>query len=182
MKIGVISLVPRQEPLWVDEFVSPITKIISKKGHEFEIIPYDTKIENFQSFDKFILSGSPLGNFEANSHLEHFRWIRRTRKPILGICAGMQIIGQLYGFELTDEVSIGLEYVKPIADNPFFDEEIQTYQLHTKKITGKHPSFEVFAQNSQGIQGIQHQETHLYGVLFHPEVRNPKIIEKFLNL
>lgn len=182
MKIGVISLIPNQEPLWLDEFISPITKIITKKGHEFEVIPYNSKIENFQSFDKFILSGSPLGDFEANSHLEYFKWIRRTQKPIFGICGGFQIIGQLYGFELSPEVSIGLEQVRPIVTNPFFDEEIQTYQLHTKKITGKHHSFEVFAQNSHGIQGIQHKEAHIYGVLFHPEVRNPKIIEKFLNL
>lgn len=182
MKVGIISLIPEQEPLWVDEFVKPISKIIEKTGNTFEIIPYDSKIENFESFDKFIISGSPLGNFEANENISYFKWIRKTQVPILGICGGMQIIGQLYDFELVEDKSIGLEKVRVIAENPFFSKEIQTYQLHAKKISGKHSLIEVFAQNSQGIQGIQHKKDHIYGVLFHPEVRNPEIIEKFLNL
>jgi GMP synthase-like glutamine amidotransferase len=42
--------------------------------------------------------------------------------------------------------------------------------------------FFVLAKSQKCVQAIQHKIKPLFGVMFHPEVRNPEIIEKFLNL
>ncbi|MCJ7423113.1 hypothetical protein MUP01_02450, partial [Candidatus Bathyarchaeota archaeon] len=55
------------------------------------------------------------------------------------------------------------------------------YELHKYSIK---PSLEldVLAESNNCVQAIKHRERNIYGVLFHPEVRNRKIIEQFIFL
>ena len=181
MNIAIISLIPNQEPLWIDEFVKPIEKILNQLGHNTLIIPYH-KTPNTNSFDKIIISGSPLGDFEANANLNYFKWIKNLDKPLLGICGGMQILTQIYSSELKNSLNIGLDSIKPTKDNPLISKPYQVYQLHAKTIT-PNKEFEIIAKNNtEYAQAIKHKTKPFYGVLFHPEVRNQEVILNFLKL
>lgn len=181
MNIAIISLIPNQEPLWVDEFVTPIEKILKEHNHTTQIIPYH-KTPNTNSFDKIIISGSPLGDFEANKNLHYFEWIKSLDKPLLGICGGMQILAQMCDCELINSLSIGFEWIEPTKDNILIKKPSQGYQLHAKT-TIANKEFEIIAKNNKNtIQAIQHKTKPFYGVLFHPEVRNEEIILNFLKL
>ena len=40
----------------------------------------------------------------------------------------------------------------------------------------------LLAESSKCIQAVKHKEKNIYGVLFHPEVRNQEILKKFIQL
>jgi GMP synthase-like glutamine amidotransferase len=41
--------------------------------------------------------------------------------------------------------------------------------------------FEVLAETTTCVQAIKHVQKDIFGVLFHPEVRNREIIERFIH-
>ena len=181
MKIALISTIPNKNTLWEDEFTKPIYNEIVKNSHKVDIIHF-RELKNLEKYDKIIIAGSPLGDFKAHNNLEKFDWIKTIDKPLLGICAGMQIIGETFGAKLYDSLEIGLSTI--IVDRSFAlceKGEIQAYQLHAKNVEPNN-LFEELAYNNQGTQIIKHKNKDIYGVLFHPEVRNPEIIRNFLNL
>ena len=101
-----------------------------------------------------------------------------------GLFAGMQIIGLVFGGESRKEKEIG--FYKERFDREFLgikkDSEIEVYHLHNSYITL--PSdFESYSEANNGIvQAMKHNSKEIYGVLFHPEVRNPEIIVSFCKL
>ena len=47
-----------------------------------------------------ILSGTALKDTATLSQPEKFMWLKETEKPVLGICAGMETIGVVFGMRL----------------------------------------------------------------------------------
>jgi GMP synthase-like glutamine amidotransferase len=41
-------------------------------------------------------------------------------------------------------------------------------------------TFDVVAESAQCIQAIKHKQRNVFGLLFHPEVRNPEILQRFI--
>jgi GMP synthase (glutamine-hydrolysing) len=70
-----------------------------------------------------------------------------------------------------------------VKENLLFSSSFDAYTLHNYSVKPC-PDFEVLATASEcnRIEAIKHKERDLYGVLFHPEVRNADIIERFLSL
>lgn len=169
---------PQKDSLWKEEFVAPIVKII-KGICDYEIEHFS---ENFNAanYDKIIISGSPLGDFESMGHIDKFKWILDTEKPVFGICAGMQIIAKIFGCDLHDCQEIGMTKVKTLMGNKLFEGEFEVYSLHNSGV-GMNENLNILAESGKCIQAIKHKEKEIYGVLFHPEVRNHDMIIKFLN-
>jgi GMP synthase (glutamine-hydrolysing) len=69
--------------------------------------------------------------------------------------------------------------VTAIAQNPLFNGDFKAYSLHSFCVE---PSevFEVWAQSPKCLQAIKHKSKPVYGVLFHPEVRNQEILKHFV--
>ncbi|HII85303.1 TPA: hypothetical protein HA273_01700 [Candidatus Bathyarchaeota archaeon] len=51
---------------------------------------------------------------------------------------------------------------------------MHNYSLESPK------DFEVLATSEKCVQAIKHKSKNIYGVLFHPEVRNQEIIRRFV--
>jgi len=153
------------------EFVEPIKRMVD----EFIIKRFDniTKDDLIKA-EKIIICGTALKDFD---YLEtNWNWIETYDKPLLGICAGAQVIGKAYGIHLKYEINIGQQKVETIKPNVLCDGEFNAYFLHTKNVEG----LETIA-TSQGKPCIlKHPKKEHYAVIFHPEVMCSNIIRNFL--
>lgn len=164
------------------EFVKPILSVVEPLEacivkHYLDVDP--SEVENYSHI---ILSGTTLKDFEFLEHLECFQWIKTCTKPILGICAGMQTIIRLYGEKLVPCQQVGMTEITTTKPNPLFSGAFQAYSLHTYSIAPENQTFYVIAESSKCVQAIVHKKKPIYGVLFHPEVRNPQILKQFIEL
>ena len=158
------------------EFVLPLCDIVEPL--EFEVKHY-SEVTDVEKYEKVILSGTPLKDFGYLNEMNRFEWIRDCNMPILGICAGMQVIGLVFDSSLKLCREIGMTEIKTIRENPLFSSTFRAYELHTYGITPS-DNFEILAISEKCIQGIKHKGKKIYGVLFHPEVRNKDIINQFI--
>jgi GMP synthase (glutamine-hydrolysing) len=98
----------------------------------------------------------------------------------------MQAISLIFGETLVKNKEIGMVDVKTKIENPLFMGDFKAYCIHTKTVKGSNKktlrSFEILAGSKDCIEAIKHKEKPVYGVLFHPEVRNPEIIVSFLKI
>lgn len=170
-----------REPLHELEFVNPIERILSGKDlsfftkHYSKVSPADLK-----KADKVIICGTSLKDNQFIEDKLFFGWIKSFDKPLLGICAGMQIICVIFNGKIKSKQEIG--FYKEIFKREFlgvFGEQ-EVYHLHNNYCTLP-KGFEEFTE-SELPQAMKCKSKKIYGVLFHPEVRNQKIIENFCKL
>jgi len=169
------------EPLHYFEFVKPIETILTKEKIKF-ISKDFSKVSNDEIIDaeKIIICGTSLKDNSFLKNLSHFDWIKRYNKPVLGICAGMQIIALKCGAKLMKKQEIGLIDVN--FDEEFFGlkEKVRVYSLHNNVVSpASLNEFDIIARSKTCVEVIKHKTRPLYGVLFHPEARNNELIENF---
>lgn len=178
------------ERLHYFEFVQPIEDILGKSGHQFKTIHYKKLTQNdLDKSDRVIICGTSLKDFgyAKADDKKYFGWLKFYKNPVLGICAGMQILVDFHHGELKSEKipSIGLEKIEFVREFLGIKKKakIQAYQLHQSSIEKAGNQFEICALTDKNeIQAIKHKELPFYGVLFHPEVRNKNLIENFLKI
>jgi len=160
------------------EFVPPIKKIVQSAKEAYQIVHYTNLTEELiKSSNKIILCGTALKDNKFQDDFQKFNWIKEYKKPILGICAGMQIIGLVYGAQLKKMTEIGLTQI--LTKDPIFDDSMMSaYELHSSTITLPE-GFTEIAYNDKGMQAMK--KDNIYAIQFHPEVRNQKLIISFLD-
>ncbi|MDO8467584.1 MAG: hypothetical protein Q7S56_01390 [Nanoarchaeota archaeon] len=177
-KILIINI--SKERLHYYEFVKPIEDILKNVGVEFYTKHYTKFNDKDLKADKIIICGTSLMDNDFIDKIESFKWIEVYKKPILGICGGMQVISLIFNGELGKESEIGLFNENFVKSFLGMKEKKEVYHLHNNYITLP-LEFEQFT-SSKIPQAIKHKEKEIYGVLFHPEVRNKSLIENFVNL
>ncbi len=149
------------------EFVDPIARIAKKFG-KVEICSYR---EIPKESSAYIISGTSLMDFDYMNFEDNFYWIKKSR--VLGICAGFQIISRIFGEKIEDGGFIGVKET----------ELGKSYFLFSKHVK-KFENFKVLASANFPFGTIpifvKHKNLPIYATLFHPEVYNQFIIEKFL--
>jgi GMP synthase-like glutamine amidotransferase len=163
------------------EFVLPIIVIV--KNHEEFVVRHFSEMseEETDSYGRIILSGTALKDIEFRKHREDFDWIKKCSMPILGICAGMQTIGLVFNSRLRECLEIGTKEIRTIKENPLFSSTFKAYELHNYSVRASR-EFDVLAKTEKCVQAVKLRGRDVYGVLFHPEVRNQEIIERFILL
>jgi GMP synthase (glutamine-hydrolysing) len=181
-----------KEKLHYYEFVKPIEDILVN-----EKIPFQTKEyrklskEDIKNADKIIISGTSLkdNDFAKINNLKLFDFLNDNdfNKPVLGICAGMHIIGRVFSrylAKMIKETEIG--FFKENFRKNFLglEGEHEVYHLHNNYIDFmKSRDFEIFASSINFVtQAIKHKQRPIYGILFHPEVRQKQVIINFCKL
>ncbi len=172
----LVDLNRRGDSLGRQEFVEPVRSLVGA----CEVRHY-LEVTGLEGYDKAVLCGTPLMDSEYMEHLDAFEWVRRCDKPVLGICAGMQAMAAVYGSEVYIRREIGMTEVSTKAENPLFSGSFRAYCLHSLAVR---PSgdFEILAESKDCVEAVKHRDKQLYGVLFHPEARNPDVLWRFVSL
>ena len=174
----ILIISTNSEPLHYEEFVKPVEEILKEKKAKFKTLHY-SKLKNsdIKNSSKIIITGTSLKDNKFLKDIKKFEFIKKYNKSILGICAGHQIISSIFGARIKSETEIG--YYFEFFSRKFLEieGEHEVYHLHNNYTTLP----ENFISFTKGKipQAIRHREREIYGVLFHPEVRNRKVIEKF---
>ena len=177
--ILIVDMNSKENPFGFQEFVLPILSISEElekctTKHYLELNTIDLK-----DFEKIILSGSALMDTTTHNQMARFNWLKKIDIPILGICAGMQTIGLVFGGYLENCHEIGMIKIETFKKNILFSSTFQAYSLHNYSLEPP-AEFEILAKSENCIQAIRHKDKDIYGVLFHPEVRNKEVIQKFI--
>jgi len=177
--ILIINMNQKEDSLAIAEFVMPIANVVAQT-EKYEIKHYlELNEHELSKYSKMILSGTPLKDNEYLEHVDKFSWLKTINKPVLGICAGMQVIGLVFNSKLLKCQGTGMQKIKVVKENSLFSEDFNAYELHNQAVKPS-DEFEVLAKSEKCVQAIKHKTRQVYGALFHPEVRNQEIIEKFL--
>lgn len=186
MKEKILLIQVCKENLHYLEFVKPLEDILTFKNIKFFVRPYyRISSEDIQKCSKIIICGTSLEDnvFASSQNRKNWDWIKNSEKPILGICAGMQIIGLLHGGKIKKQKEIGFykEYFSKDFLGLFGEQEV--FHLHNNFIDfSNSKEFEVFSRNKKIVQAVKHRFKQIYGVLFHPEVRQKQLILRFCSL
>ena len=169
------------------EFVQPILDAISK-GTKAIVVHYSKLSEKHaKNSDAIILTGTSLADNVYLLHAAKFNFLKNYKKPVLGICAGMQIIAKVFGAKIEKRKSteIGNTKIKIVKDDLLFaglEKEFTAYALHNNSTTIP-KNFELLASSKKcKVQAFRHNEKPIYGVEFHPEVGAKKVLVNWFKL
>jgi len=138
----------------------------------------EIELERINIYDTIILSPGPGLPKQAgilNKCISKYA----GRKNILGVCLGMQAIGEVFGGKLKNlekvyhGVSAAINILKP--DDILFQgikDRFLGGRYHSWVVekTGLSENIEIICEDDNGeIMGIKHKTYNLYGVQFHPE-------------
>ncbi len=171
----------KRDSLGYYEFVLPFLAI----AQEFEecTVKHYTEVStaDLEGCSRVIMSGTALKDNSTLSEPEKFEWLKTLNKPVLGVCAGMQTAGVVFGLVLTHCVEVGMTQIQTLNASPLFSGSFRAYSLHNFSVESS-DEFEVLAESEKCMQAMKHKQRPIYGVLFHPEVRNADIVKRFLQL
>ena len=155
----------------------------------------ETTIEEVATFDHIILSPGPGLPEEAGLLKDIIKELGSTHK-ILGVCLGLQAIGEVYGAKLKnlDRVFHGIqsEFVQSENISVIFKGVSLIFQAgrYHSWVVDKETISDDLIVTARGefgeIMAAQHKTHQVYGVQFHPEsIMTPegsKMIENFLKI
>ena len=164
------------------EFVIPISDILGDIEHDIMHFE-DCNKEILSKYSKIIICGTSMQDFTYVDWLPFFDdLLKEFNRPILGICSGMQILTSIFGISgLIDKMEIGFVEVNTLISNKLFDGRFQAYNLHNYSVNDCN-EFTILATSENCIQAVKHMSREIYGISFHPEVRNQEVVKNFLNI
>ncbi len=178
-----------------DSFTFNLYHYVSSLGVKVDVVRND-KITHTQilkiKYDKIIISPGP-GNPDQSGNCIKIVKALYKKIPILGVCLGHQIIGQVFGSNIIQanklmhgKTSTIKSKKKGILKNlPAKFEATRYHSLIVDKKTLS-DQLEITAETKDGIiMGIMHKKYNIHGVQFHPEsiktTTGIKILKNFIN-
>lgn len=174
------------------DYGSQFTQLIARRLREFniycEIHPFNVSLDDVSSpLPKgVILSGGPMSvNDNGAPHLqtEIFDW----DVPILGVCYGLQLLSHTENsgsVEKADKREYGRAHL--IVDNSSdllknIEDGSVVWMSHGDHISELSSSYEIIGHTANAeVAAVRHNEKHIYGVQFHPEVAHTECGKQLL--
>ncbi len=167
--------------------------------HTVEVKDYSTigSGENFELFDIVILSGSQRKLAEPEvfeDYANEVEFLRCTKKPVLGICFGHQLLAMAFGAQIMPigKMLEGYYVVRRIKEDKLTEglgEEFLVMESHEEHIDSVPCNFLKLADSPTcPVEIMKHEILPLYGVQFHAERFDDKhpaggvILENFFRL
>ena len=145
-------------------------------GRPVEVVPY-LEARDLSHAHAVVLSGSsaPWAAHDPAALDRLGQVVGACGRPVLGICAGMQLLGRFAGVGIAHaaEPEIGEMEVEVIERDGLFravGERPRVWQYHTDELTAVPDGFRVLASTARcRVQAMVSEERGMWGTQFHPE-------------
>jgi len=178
-----------------DSFTFNLYHYLSSLKTKVEVLrndKVDTKKILKEKYNKIVISPGPGNPNQAGNCLSIVKSLYK-KIPILGVCLGHQIIGQVFGSKIVGAKNLmhgktSEIYSKKIGILKNLPKKFMATRYHSLIVDKKTMSKELIitAKTKDGIiMGLMHKKYNVHGVQFHPEsIRTPigfKILKNFIN-
>tara|TARA_X000001036_G_scaffold256632_1_gene238716 strand:+ start:1333 stop:1902 length:570 start_codon:yes stop_codon:yes gene_type:complete len=140
-----------------------------------------------KKYNKIVISPGPGNPNQSGNCLKIVKSLYK-KIPILGVCLGHQIIGQVFGSKIIQARKLVHGKTSKILSKKIgilknLPKSFEATRYHSLIIEKKSLSknLEITAESKDGlIMGVQHKEYDVHGVQFHPESIKTKLGIKIL--
>ncbi|MDA7593994.1 aminodeoxychorismate/anthranilate synthase component II [Candidatus Pelagibacter sp.] len=178
-----------------DSFTFNLYHYVSSLGVTVNVIrndeiDYQQIIKN--KYDKIIISPGPGNPNQSGNCIKIVKALYK-KIPILGVCLGHQIIGQVFGSNIIQAKKLMHGKTSTIKSKKIgilknLPSKFEATRYHSLIVDKKTLSdqLEITAETKDGIiMGIMHKKYNIHGVQFHPEsiktIIGIKILKNFIN-
>jgi anthranilate synthase component 2 len=162
-----------------DSFTYNLVHILEKCGGVEVIVKKNDAISIFEieAYDRIVISPGPGLPKDAGITNEIIKTYHQ-KKPILGVCLGLQAIGEVFHSKLKnlETVMHGIKTpIKLLEKDPIFENcptEFEVGRYHSWVIDNKSISPELLitaVDENNEIMAIKHKTFNVKGIQFHPE-------------
>ncbi len=177
-----------------DSFTYNLYHYLSSLNTKVYIVRNDkiTEKEILNKFDRIVISPGPGCPDQSGNCIKIVKSLYK-KIPILGVCLGHQIIGQVFGSKIVQAQRLMHGKTSLIKSNKIgilknLPSKFEATRYHSLIIDKKTLSkeLEITAQTENGIiMGVKHRKFNIHGVQFHPEsiktIIGIKILKNFIN-
>ena len=173
-----------------DSFTFNLYHYLSSLKVKVDVIRNDQITSNEilkKKYNKIVISPGPGNPDQSGNCLKIVKSLYK-KIPILGVCLGHQIIGQVFGSKIVQAKKLMHGKTSKIISKKSgilknLPKSFEATRYHSliidKKTLSKH--LEITAESKDGlVMGVQHKKYNVHGVQFHPESIKTKIGIKIL--
>ena len=173
-----------------DSFTFNLYHYLSSLKVKVDVIRNDQITSNEilkRKYNKIVISPGPGNPNQSGNCLKIVKSLYK-KIPILGVCLGHQIIGQVFGSKIIQAKKLLHGKTSKIISKKLgilknLPKSFEATRYHSliidKKTLSKH--LEITAESKDGlVMGVQHKKYNVHGVQFHPESIKTKIGIKIL--
>ena len=173
-----------------DSFTFNLYHYLSSLKVKVDVIRNDQITSNQilkRKYNKIVISPGPGNPDQSGNCLKIVKSLYK-KIPILGVCLGHQIIGQVFGSKIVQAKKLMHGKTSKIISKKVgilrnLPKSFEATRYHSliieKKSLSKH--LEITAESKDGlIMGVQHKKYNVHGVQFHPESIKTKLGIKIL--
>jgi len=173
-----------------DSFTFNLYHYLSSLKVKVDVIRNDQITSNEiikRKYNKIVISPGPGNPDQSGNCLKIVKSLYK-KIPILGVCLGHQIIGQVFGSKIVQAKKLMHGKTSKIISKKSgilknLPKSFEATRYHSliidKKTLSKH--LEITAESKDGlVMGVQHKEYNVHGVQFHPESIKTKLGIKIL--
>tara|TARA_B100000795_G_scaffold206345_1_gene159844 strand:+ start:187 stop:759 length:573 start_codon:yes stop_codon:yes gene_type:complete len=178
-----------------DSFTFNLYHYLSSLNVKVDVVRNDKITDKdiiIKKYDRIVISPGPGNPNQSGNCIKIVKSLYK-KIPILGVCLGHQIIGQVFGSKIIQAKEIMHGKTSLINSNKIgilknLPSRFEATRYHSLIIDKKTLSkdLKITAQTKDGIiMGIMHKEYNVHGVQFHPEsiktIIGIKILKNFIN-
>ena len=173
-----------------DSFTFNLYHYLSSLKVKVDVIRNDQITSNEilkRKYNKIVISPGPGNPNQSGNCLKIVKSLYK-KIPILGVCLGHQIIGQVFGSKIVQAKKLMHGKTSKILSKKLgilknLPKSFEATRYHSliidKKTLSKH--LEITAESKDGlVMGVQHKKYNVHGVQFHPESIKTKLGIKIL--
>ena len=173
-----------------DSFTFNLYHYLSSLKVKVDVIRNDQITSNEilkRKYNKIVISPGPGNPDQSGNCLKIVKSLYK-KIPILGVCLGHQIIGQVFGSKIVQAKKLMHGKTSKIISKKLgilrnLPKSFEATRYHSliidKKTLSKH--LEITAETKDGlVMGVQHKKYAVHGVQFHPESIKTKLGIKIL--
>ncbi len=173
-----------------DSFTFNLYHYLSSLKVKVDVIRNDQITSNEilkRKYNKIVISPGPGNPDQSGNCLKIVKSLYK-KIPILGVCLGHQIIGQVFGSKIVQAKKLMHGKTSKIISKKLgilrnLPKSFEATRYHSliidKKTLSNH--LEITAESKDGlVMGVQHKKYNVHGVQFHPESIKTKLGIKIL--